>query len=89
MLTWLWKRLSDSGAETTVSGRALGRFPERSVERLLRARVLIETRKADTWSVCQQCDCGLDARPIRRVGDEFALAVRMMPLKMLFSPSMT
>ena len=70
MLTWLWKRLSDSGAETTVSGRALGRFPERTVERLLRARVLIETRKTDNWPVCPQCDCGLDARPIRRVGDE-------------------
>ena len=70
MLTWLWKRLSDSGAETTVSGRALGRFPERTVERLLRARVLIETRKTDNWSVCPECDCGLDARPIRRVGDE-------------------
>ena len=70
MLTWLWTRLSDSGPETTVSGRALGQFSERSVERLLRARVLIETRKTDSWSVCPQCDCGLDVRPIRRVGDE-------------------
>lgn len=63
MLTWLWKRLSDSGAETTVSGRALGRFPERSVERLLRARVLIETRKADTWSVCRRSDTGTRCTP--------------------------
>jgi len=70
MLTWLWKRLSDGGAETTVSDRALRRFPERTIDRLLRARVLIETRKIDSWSVCPQCDCGLDARPIRQVGDE-------------------
>lgn len=71
MMTWLWKRLSDGGAETTVSGRALRRFPERDVARLLRARVLIEQRKADCWSVCAHCDCGLAARPIREVGDEF------------------
>jgi hypothetical protein len=70
MLIWLWKRLSNGGAEASVSGRALRRFPEREVEGLLRARVLIETRKTDSWSVCPQCDCGLDVRPIRRVGDE-------------------
>jgi len=70
MLTWLWKRLSNGGAEARVSGRALRRFPEREVERLLRARVLIEQRKADNWPVCAHCDCGLDARPIRRIGDE-------------------
>lgn len=70
MLTWLWKRLSNGGAQATVSGRALRRFPEREVERLLRAGVLIEQRKADSWSVCAHCDCGLDARPIRKVGDE-------------------
>jgi len=70
MLTWLWKRLSNGGAEASVSGRALRRFPEREVERLLRTGVLIEQRKADTWSVCAHCDCGLDARPIRKVGDQ-------------------
>jgi len=52
----------------TVSGRALGRFPERIVARFLRARILIEQRKADSWSVCAACTCGLDARPIRVVG---------------------
>ena len=70
MLAWFWKRLSDGGPETTVSGRALRRFPAPEVDRLLRARVLIERRKADSWSVCAHCDCGLDARPIRNVGDE-------------------
>jgi hypothetical protein len=70
MLTWLWKRLSNGGAEGTISGRALRRFPEREVVRLLRARVLIEHRKADAWPVCLHCDCGLDARPIRMVGGQ-------------------
>lgn len=67
MLAWCWKRLSDGGPEFTVSGRALRRFPEREVDRLLRARVLIEQRTADSWSVCAHCDCGLDARPIREL----------------------
>jgi len=66
MLAWLWKRLSEGGPVVMVSGRALRRFSEREVDRLLRARVLIELRKADVWQVCVHCDCGLDARPIRR-----------------------
>lgn len=70
MLIWLWKRLSNGGAEASVSGRALRRFPAREIEGLLRARVLIEQRKADSWSVCTRCDCGLDARPIREVGGQ-------------------
>lgn len=70
MLIWLWKRLSNGGAEAIVSGRALRRFPAREIEGLLRARVLIEQRKADSWSVCAHCDCGLDSRPIRVVGDQ-------------------
>ncbi|WP_420394237.1 hypothetical protein [Acuticoccus sp.] len=67
MLSFLWKRLSEVGPQ--VSGRALRRFPDGEVERLLRVRVLIEHRRADTWPVCTHCDCGLDARPIRTVGD--------------------
>jgi len=70
-MTWLWKRLSNSGAETTVSGRALRRFPDRDIDHLLRAGVLTEQRKADCWAICEHCDCGLDARPIREIGDAF------------------
>ncbi len=44
MLIWLWKRLSNGGAEASVSGRALRRFPEREIEGLLRARVLRRTK---------------------------------------------
>jgi DNA-binding winged helix-turn-helix (wHTH) protein len=70
MLTWLWTRLSDGGPQVSISGRALRRFPDRAVERLLRARVLIEHPKADSWSVCAHCECGLDVRPIRQVDSE-------------------
>ena len=70
MLTWLWTRLSEAGPQVTISGLALRRFPEREVDRLLRAQVLIEEQKADSWSICAHCECGLDARPIREVGDE-------------------
>jgi len=68
MLAWLWTRLSEGGPHVSLSGRALRRFPEGEIDRLLRARVLIERRKADTWPVCAHCDCGLDARPVRHVG---------------------
>lgn len=71
MLAWLWTRLSEGGARVSISGRALGRFPASDVERLLRAQVLIEERRADTWSVCAECDCGLDARPIEQLDDAF------------------
>lgn len=71
MLAWLWTRLSEGGARVAISGRALGRFPASEVERLLRAQVLIEERKVDTWSVCAECDCGLDARPLEHFDDAF------------------
>lgn len=70
MLTWLWTRLSEAGPQVTISGRALRRFPEREVDRLLRAQVLVEQQKSDSWSICAHCECGLDARPVREIGGE-------------------
>ena len=67
MLAWLWQRLSNGGPGVTVSGRALRRFADPEVDRLLRSRVLIEQPKTDIWPVCVHCECGLDARPIREV----------------------
>jgi hypothetical protein len=67
MLAWLSKRLSDSGADAVISGRGLGRFPAAEVDRLLRRRVVVERRKADTWPVCAHCDCGIGGRPIREI----------------------
>lgn len=71
MLAWLWTRLSEGGARVAISGRALSRFPANDIERLLRAQVLIEEQKADTWSVCAECDCGLDARSVEQLDDAF------------------
>lgn len=71
MLAWLWTRLSEGGDRVAISGRALSRFSANDIERLLRAQVLIEEQKADTWSVCAECDCGLDARPVEQLGDAF------------------
>ena len=71
MLAWLWTRLSEGGARVAISGRALSRFSANDIERLLRAQVLIEEQKADTWSVCAECDCGLDARPVEQLDDAF------------------
>ena len=71
MLAWLWTRLSEEGGRVSISGLTLGRFPASDIERLLRAQVLIEERRADTWAVCAECDCGLDARPVEQLDDVF------------------
>ncbi|MEO1610599.1 MAG: hypothetical protein AAFR90_14990, partial [Pseudomonadota bacterium] len=68
MLAWLWTKLSESSSQAFISGRVLRRISERDLDRLLRTRVLIEQRKYDSWSVCSDCCCGLDARPIRQIG---------------------
>lgn len=71
MLAWLWTQLSNSSPQVSISGQRLRRFSEREIDRLLRAQVLIEQRKADSWAVCAHCDCGIDARPIRDFDGEF------------------
>ncbi|MFV0301442.1 MAG: hypothetical protein ACK5IP_11275 [Paracoccus sp. (in: a-proteobacteria)] len=70
MRAWGWPRLREGGPLVSSSGRALRRFPEPAVDRRLRARALIEQRRADSWSVCAHCDCGLGVRPIRTVDGE-------------------
>lgn len=67
ILIWLWKRLNKSGARPEVSGRLLRRFPEADIAKLLKARILIEDRKVETWGTCVHCDCGYDARVIQEI----------------------
>ena len=67
ILIWLWKRLNKTGARPEVSGRLLRRFPEAEINKLLRARILIEDRKIDSWGTCAHCDCGYDARMIQEI----------------------
>jgi len=66
-LIWLWKRLNKTGAHPEVSGRLLRRFPEAEINKLLRARILIEDRKIDSWGTCAHCDCGYDSRVIQEI----------------------
>jgi len=67
ILIWLWKRLNKTGARPEVSGRLLRRFPETEINKLLRARILIEDRKIDSWGACAHCECGYDARLIQEI----------------------
>jgi len=67
ILIWLWKRLNKTGARPEVSGRLLRRFSEAEIAKLLRARILIEDRKIDSWGICAHCDCGYDARLIQEI----------------------
>ena len=67
ILIWLWKRLNKTGARPEVSGRLLRRFSDAEIAQLLRARILIEDRKIDSWGTCAHCDCGYDARMIQEI----------------------
>jgi len=67
ILIWLWKRLNKTGARPEVSGRLLRRFPEADIAKLLKARILVEDRKVETWGTCVHCDCGYDARIIQGI----------------------
>ena len=67
ILIWLCKRLNKTGARPEVSGRLLRRFSEAEIAKLLRARILIEDRKIDSWGTCAHCDCGYDARMIQEI----------------------
>lgn len=48
-------------------GRVAAPHFGRDFDRLLAQRVLIEDPPADSWAVCSDCECGLDARPIQEI----------------------
>lgn len=79
ILIWLWKRLNKSGARPEVSGRLLRRFPEAEINKLLRARILIEDRKIDSWGTCAHCDCGYDARMIQKIDGKLVACCPLDP----------
>lgn len=70
ILAQLLLRLSENRGDPILWGRAARSHFGRVFDQLLRARVLIERPPADSWSVCSTCECGLDARPIDRHGDQ-------------------
>ena len=79
ILIWLWKRLNKTGARPEVSGRLLRRFPEAEINKLLRARILIEDRKIDSWGTCAHCDCGYDARMIQEIDGKLVACCPLDP----------
>lgn len=79
ILIWLWKRLNKTGARPEVSGRLLRRFPEAEINKLLRARILIEDRKVDSWGTCAHCDCGYDARMIQEIDGKLVACCPLDP----------
>lgn len=68
-LAQLLLRLSESRGGPILWGRAAKSHFGRVFDQLLHARVLIEQPPADSWALCGDCACGLDARPIDRRGD--------------------
>jgi DNA-binding winged helix-turn-helix (wHTH) protein len=79
ILIWLWKRLNKTGARPEVSGRLLRRFPEAEINKLLRARILIEDRKIESWGTCAHCDCGYDARVIQEIDGKLVACCPLDP----------
>ena len=60
--------LRQSEAEHPVLwGRTAAPHFGREFDRMLAQRVLIEEAPAETWGLCSDCECGLDARPIQHI----------------------
>lgn len=79
ILIWLWRRLNKTGARPEVSGQLLRRFPEAEINKLLRARILVEDRKIDSWGTCAHCDCGYDARMIQEIDGKLVACCPLDP----------
>lgn len=62
-------RQSDVGGGR-IAGDQLSAHDGPALERLLDAGILEERESVEDWPVCQDCDCGADARPILDRGGE-------------------
>lgn len=69
-------RLSEAGAGAFLPGSVARRHFGPAFDRLLRLGVLEELEPSDTWPVCPDCDCGLDARPVVDRGGVLTAACR-------------
>ncbi|MBF0325499.1 MAG: response regulator transcription factor [Alphaproteobacteria bacterium] len=65
-LSRLLLRLSEA-EHPVLWGRVAAPHFGRDFERMLAQRVLVEEAPTETWGLCSNCDCGLDARPIQRI----------------------
>ncbi len=71
MITMLLKLLSEAGDEAVLSGSAARPYYGPVFDRLLKARILVEQAPLEDWDLCNECQCGLLARPVRPFGDRF------------------
>ncbi len=71
MITMLLKLLSEAGDEAVLSGSAARPYYGPVFDRLLKARILVEQAPLEDWDLCNGCECGLLARPVRPFGDRF------------------
>lgn len=62
-------RLSEAGGGARLWGAAARPHYGPAFDRLLAAGVLEERPPAEEWPVCDDCDCGLDARPVLAIGE--------------------
>jgi len=67
----LLTRLSEAGDDAILPGELATPFLGPVFERLLARRVLVEQAALRDWDVCDACECGLVARPIREAGHGF------------------
>ncbi|GGO15893.1 hypothetical protein GCM10007972_24450 [Iodidimonas muriae] len=67
MLSALLLRLSEAGAPALLWGRQAAPHFGRAFDRLLARGILIEHAPATEWELCPTCECGLEARPIRKI----------------------
>lgn len=71
MILTLLKLLSEGGDNAILSGSCARPHFGPVFDRLLKARVLVERAPLTEWDVCNGCECGMFARPIRLDGDRF------------------
>ena len=64
-LTRLLLRLSEGGTPAILPGTLAKAHQGKEFQELLNRRVIIEQEPASHWPTCDDCDCGLDYRPIR------------------------
>ena len=67
----LLTRLSEAGDDAILPGELAAPFFGPVFDRLLAKRVLVEQAPLSHWEVCDDCECGLPCRPIRKVGEAF------------------
>lgn len=73
-LSALLLRLSEADGPAILWGRRARPHFGRIFDRLLAAGVLVEQAPAESWPPCRDCECGIDARPVQRLGSRLLAA---------------